>query len=252
MGTNGQARRDVILRLLGERGRLEVAELTERLGVSGMTIRRDLDELQQDGVLRRVHGGAVRWERSPFESRRVARAEEKRRIAGRTAELIADGDSVAIDTGTTAHCVAHALRGKRDLVVVTNSIHVAAEFQGTPDASAKVLLAGGVIAPEMCLVGTLATDTIRRLHVNKLVLGCGGLTEERGLTFFDIEESEVRRAMLEIAETVIAVMDHTKFGRTEMISVASLDQVDVIVTDAEPPPPYPRLCRDHGVELLIA
>ncbi len=252
MGKSGQARRDVILRMLSEHERLEVAELTQRLGVSGMTIRRDLDELQEDGALRRVHGGAVRRERSPFDIRQVARAEEKRRIAARTAELVEDGDSIAIDTGTTAHSVARALRGRRDLVVVTNSIHVAGEFQGAPDASAKVLLAGGVIAPEMCLVGSLAVETIRRLHVNKLVLGCGGLTAERGLTFFDIEEAEVRRAMVEIAESVIVVMDHTKFGRTETISVARLEQVDVLVTDAEPPPPYPRLCRDSGVELVIA
>ncbi|MEO3753140.1 DeoR/GlpR family DNA-binding transcription regulator [Streptomyces sp. B6B3] len=256
MGKSGQARRDVILRMLGESERLEVAELTRHLGVSGMTIRRDLDELQQDGVLRRVHGGAVRRERSPFEIRRVARAEEKRRIAARAAALVADGDSVGIDTGTTAHSVARALRGKRDLVVVTNSIHAAGEFQGpaqgTPGASAKVLLAGGVIAPDMCLVGALAVETIRRLHVNKLVLGCGGLTAERGFTYFDIEEAEVRRALLDIAESVIVVMDHTKFGRTETISVARLEQVDVVVTDAEPPPPYPRLCRDSGVELVIA
>ncbi|ONK09639.1 DeoR/GlpR family DNA-binding transcription regulator [Streptomyces sp. MP131-18] len=252
MGKSGRTRRDVILRMLDERERLEVAELTRRLGVSAMTVRRDLHELQQDGVLRRVHGGAVRRERSPFETRRVAHAEEKLRIAARAAGLVDDGDSVAIDTGTTAHSVARALRGRRDLVVVTNSIHVAGEFQGAPDSSAKVLLAGGVIAPELCLVGSLATETIRKLHVNKLVLGCGGLTAERGLTFFDIEEAEVRRAMLEIAEKVIVVMDHTKFGRTETISVARLDQVDVLVTDAEPPPPYARLCRDSGVELVIA
>ncbi|WP_158674582.1 DeoR/GlpR family DNA-binding transcription regulator [Streptomyces hoynatensis] len=250
---SGRARRDAILRMLGERERLDVAELTRRLGVSGMTIRRDLAELQQDGVLRRVHGGAVRWERSPFETRRVTRAEEKRRIAERAALLVADGDSVAIDTGTTAHCVARALRGKRDLVVVTNSIHVAGEFQGGGQESpAKVLLAGGVIAPEGCLVGALATDTIRRLHVGTLFLGCGGLTPERGFAFFDIEEAEVRRAMLEIAERVVVVMDHTKFGRTETIAVARLDQVDVLITDAPPPPPYPDLCREAGVELVIA
>lgn len=252
MGSSGEARRDAILRMLGERDRVDVAELTRSLGVSGMTIRRDLAELQRDGVLRRVHGGAVRWQRSPFEARRVALAEEKRRIAARAAAMVADGDSVAIDTGTTALSVARALRTRRDLVVVTNSIHVAGEFQGAAGSTAKVLLAGGVIAPEMCLVGALATDTIRKLHVGTLVLGCGGLTPERGLAYFDIEESEVRRAMLDIAERVIVVMDHTKFGRTETISLATLDRVDVLVTDAEPPPPYPALCRENGVELVIA
>lgn len=242
-------RRDVMLKLLGETDRLDVAELTRRFGVSEMTIRRDLAKLQEDGLVRRVHGGAVRLERSTFETRTVHFSEEKQRIGDRAAELVRAGESVAIDTGTTAHCVARALRERSDLVVVTNSINVAAEFRHSAN---KVVLVGGVLVPELCLVGSLATDTLRRLHVNKLILGCGGLTPERGLAYFDIDEAEVRRAMIDIADEVIVVMDDSKFGRTETVSMAQLSDVDVIVTNAEPPAAYQKLCADNGVDLVIA
>lgn len=249
MGPARTSRRDVMLKLLGETDRLDVAELTRRFGVSEMTIRRDLAKLQEDGLVRRVHGGAVRLERSTFETRTVRFSEEKQRIGDRAAEFVRDGESVAIDTGTTAHYVARALRDRSDLVVVTNSINVAAEFRHSAN---KVVLVGGVLVPELCLVGSLATDTLRRLHVNKLILGCGGLTPERGLAYFDIDEAEVRRAMIDIADEVIVVMDDSKFGRTETVSMAQLSDVDAIVTNAKPPGAYQKLLADNGVELVIA
>ncbi|HEY8456788.1 MAG TPA: DeoR/GlpR family DNA-binding transcription regulator [Actinopolymorphaceae bacterium] len=229
--------------------RLEVAELTQTFGVSEMTIRRDLAKLQGEGVLRRVHGGAVRHERSPFETRTVRFAAEKQRIAKRAAEFIGDGESVAIDTGTTAHYVARELRSRTDLVVVTNSVNVAVEFRATPN---KVLLTGGVLVPELCLVGSFALDALRRLHVNTLVLGCGGMTPERGLTYFDIEETEVRRSMVEIADRIVVVMDHSKFGRTETVALAAISEIDVLVTDRRPPAAIEQVCRRHEVEVVVA
>lgn len=248
-GRKGQERRESIRRLLNENDRIDVADLTERFGVSEMTIRRDLAALQEDGLIRRVHGGAVAMERSPFETRTVAFAKEKKRIAARAAGLIAEGETVAIDTGTTAHYVARELRERTDLMIATNSIKVAAEFR---HSASKVLLTGGVLMPELCLVGSLAIDTLRRLHVNTFILGCGGLTPERGLTYFDIDETEVRRTMMSIADRVIVVMDHSKFGQTETVPLATLADIDVLVTDAAPPEPYPTLCRTHNTELIIA
>lgn len=248
-GRKGQQRRDSIRQLLNDNDRIGVADLTERFGVSEMTIRRDLAALQEDGLIRRVHGGAVAMERSPFETRTVTYAKEKRRIAAVTAGLIADGETVAIDTGTTAHYVARELRERSDLMIATNSIKVAAEFR---HSASKLLLTGGVLMSELCLVGSLALDTLSRLHVNTFVLGCGGLTPDRGLTYFDIDETEVRRAMMNIADRVVVVIDHSKFGETETVTLATLTDIDVIVTDAEPPEPYRELCSAHGTELIIA
>ncbi|MEQ7127742.1 DeoR/GlpR family DNA-binding transcription regulator [Actinopolymorpha sp. B11F2] len=244
---SGVQRRHAILRLLAESDRLDVAELRERFDVSEMTIRRDLAKLAEEGVLRRIHGGAVRAERSPFETRTVHHAEEKRRIAQRAAGLIGDNETVGIDIGTTAHAVARAIRD-RSLVVVTNSVNVAVEFRGT---SNKVLLLGGFLGGELCTVGSFATAALRRLHLTTLILGCGGLTPDRGLTFFDIEETEVRRAMLDIADRIVVVMDHSKFDHNETVVLAPLAEVDILVTDRRPPEPIREACDRHNVQIVL-
>ncbi|WP_020574202.1 DeoR/GlpR family DNA-binding transcription regulator [Actinopolymorpha alba] len=248
-GAEAGRRREAILRQLARTARLDVSELKEEFGVSEMTIRRDLAKLAQEGVLRRVHGGAVRVERSAFESRTVRFADEKHRIAKQAAALVGEGQSVGIDTGTTAQEVARALAERSGLTIVTNSINAAVEFRGSPN---RVMLIGGVLVHELCTVGSFATDALKRLHVNTFVVGCGGLTPERGLSYFDIEETEVRRAMIDIADTVVAVMDHSKFGRTETVALASIAEVDVLVTDAEPPRAIVDVCRKYGVEIIIA
>lgn len=210
----GRQRRDAILKLLAESERLDVAELKDQFGVSEMTIRRDLAKLADDGVIRRVHGGAVRSERSPFETRTVQHAAEKRRIAQRAAALISNGETVGVDIGTTAHAVARALR----------------------DHS----------------LGSFATAALQRLHLSTLILGCGGLVPDRGLTYFDIEETEVRRAMMNIADRIVVVMDRSKCDHTETVVLASLTEVDVLVTDAEPPAQIRKACRHHGVQIILA
>ncbi|MGW5362987.1 DeoR/GlpR family DNA-binding transcription regulator [Actinopolymorpha pittospori] len=244
----GRQRRDAILKLLTESERLDVAELKDQFGVSEMTIRRDLAKLADDGVIRRVHGGAVRSERSPFETRTVQHAAEKRRIAQRAAALIANGETVGIDIGTTAHAVARALRD-HSLVVVTNSVNVAVEFRDTPS---RVMLLGGFLGSELSTVGSFATAALQRLHLSTLILGCGGLVPDRGLTYFDIEETEVRRAMMNIADRVVVVMDRSKCDHTETVVLASLAEVDVLVTDAEPPAQIRKACRHHGVQIILA
>lgn len=246
--TGRRSRHRRILELVSVDRRVSVASLKEMFGVSEMTIRRDLASLQASGVLRRVHGGAVCAERHPFESRTVRFREEKARIAKRVADMLGSGVSLAIDIGTTTHYVARALRERSDLFVVTNSINVAVELR---QSASKVLLVGGLVLPELSLVGTLATDAIRRLRVNKLVLGCGGITLDRGLVYFDIDEVDVRRAMLDIADEVIIVADHSKFGRDDTVSLAPIGRADVIVTDAEPPPAYQDCCARNGVELIV-
>jgi DeoR/GlpR family transcriptional regulator of sugar metabolism len=243
-----RARRDTILRMLGEHQEVLVTELSRQFAVSEMTVRRDLGELQREGVLRRTHGGAVRPDRSPFETRTVRLQPEKIRIAERAAALVADGDAVGIDTGTTAYYVARELSRRSDLLVVTNSIHVAVEFRNTPN---RVLLVGGTMLPELSMVGPLATAAVRRLHLDTLILGCGGLTLDRGLAYFHLDEVEVRRALLDIADRTVVVADRTKFGRTETISLTGVDAVDVVVTDAEPARPYRDLLARHGVELVV-
>lgn len=248
-GAGKRERRQKILELVNDDRRVSVASLSDMFGVSEMTIRRDFTDLEAEGSLHRVHGGAVPLKRRPFEIRTTRFRAEKTRIAKRTADLITDGDSIAADTGTTVHYVARALREHSDLFVVTNSVNVAVELCQSP---ARVLLLGGMVLPELSLVGPVAADAIRQLHVDKLVLGAGGITLDRGLAYFDIDEVAVRRALLEIADTVIVAADHSKFGRDNTVSLAPIERVDVIVTDADPPAEFGAYCARRGVELIVA
>lgn len=248
-GPRRRDRHQKILELVNDDRRVSVSSLGEMFGVSEMTIRRDFMRLEAEGALRRVHGGAVPVKRRPFEIRTGRFEAEKTRIAKRTADLVKNGESIAIDTGTTTHYVARALRDRSDLFVVTNSINVAAELG---QSAGRVLLTGGMVLPELSLVGPVASDAIRQLHVDKLVLGAGGITLDRGVTYFDLDEVAVRRALLEIADTVIVVADHSKFGRDNTVSLASLERVNVIVTDAAPSLEYRDYCAGHDIELIVA
>jgi DeoR/GlpR family transcriptional regulator of sugar metabolism len=243
------ARQEVILKLLTQDGQVEVAALTGTLGVTEMTIRRDLADLQKKGIAQRVHGGARRMDRSPFELRSVDLQDEKMRIGVTAASMVRDGETIGIDSGTTAHAVALALRDRSGLQIVTNSIHVAAAFRET---SNRVFMLGGRMLPELSLVGPATLKSMSGLSINRLFLGCGGITERRGFSYFDIEEAEVRRGLLSIADELVIVADHRKFGRTETISVAPISAATAIVTDRAPNEQYLQLFEDQGVSLLVA
>jgi DeoR/GlpR family transcriptional regulator of sugar metabolism len=246
---NRPRRRDAILEMLAANTRVDVTELTRLFGVSEMTIRRDLAELQDEGILRRVHGGAVRLDRSPFETRTELLPDAKLRIGKKAAELINDGDTLAMDVGTTVHAVARELRHRRDLLVITNSVKIAAEFRNTPN---RVLVTGGIMLPELSLIGPVTTDVLRRLHAHTAILGCGGLTADRGLSYFDIHETEARRTMIDISDRSILVADHSKFGHTETVCLGPVSLVDVLVTDQDPGEEYRTLLEHSNVELAIS
>lgn len=226
-----EIRKGAILRLLGRDGRVSTADVAIELGVTSMTIRRDLEELEAEGFARRIHGGARLRERSPFERRRVDLELEKAAIARSAAALVQDGETVAIDSGTTAHAVARELATRTGLQVITNSVHAAAEFKDTPNS---VILLGGRMLPEMSMVGPVTVRALANLSANRLFLGCGGITVSRGFTYFDIEETEVRRALVSVSDNVVVVADHRKFGRTEAVSLLPFDSPVTVVTDRVP------------------
>jgi DeoR/GlpR family transcriptional regulator of sugar metabolism len=246
---NREARQDAIVQALARDGRVDVASLTENFGVTTMTIRRDLAELESQGLAHRVHGGARKRERSPFERRISDFHAEKARIGRAAASLVKPGETVAIDSGTTAAAVAHALRDRSGLQIITNSVHVAAEFHGTPNS---VILLGGRLLPEMSTVGPLALQTLDGLSANKLFLGCGGVTERHGFTYFDLEETAIRKALLRISDELIVVADHRKFGKTETLSLTGLASASTVVTDEMPASSYAELFQQAGVKLVVA
>ncbi|WP_433236010.1 DeoR/GlpR family DNA-binding transcription regulator [Streptosporangium sp. CA-135522] len=217
---------------------VSVAELAVEHAVSEMTIRRDLDELAQQGVVRRVRGGAVslllRGEEPPFGVREREAVETKRRIAAAVAALLTDGEAVLLDGGTTNLEVARAIRDRR-LTVLPLSLQSAHELSTAPRI--RLVLPGGEVRPgELNFVGPLTQNSIRSLRFDTAVIGCCGLTAQHGLTAHDLADVAVKQAAIASARRVIVATDSGKFTRTAFGAVCSLDRLDMVVTDTALPP----------------
>lgn len=216
-------------------GSLGVAELASLTGASEMTIRRDLEVLASQGVLERFRGGArsllLRGSEPPFALRFDENAEAKRRIAAAVASLIADGESVVLDSGTTCLEVARLLHDRR-LTVMPLSLHAVNALSSS--ASLTLLVPGGRPRPgELALTGPLTLASLSALRFDTAVIGCCGLSAEHGLTAFDLEDAAVKRAAISSARRVIAAVDASKLTRTALAFVAPVSSLDAVVTDAE-------------------
>jgi DeoR/GlpR family transcriptional regulator of sugar metabolism len=244
-------RRSALLGLLQAVGRVEVAEAARRFGTAEMTIRRDLDALVAQGAARRIRGGAVslllRAEEPPFAVRTVAAGEHKRRIGRVAAQLLADGESVVLDSGTTALEVARCLKGRR-VTVMPMSLHAAHALAQLD--SVRLLMAGGEVRPgELSFVGPLATASLAALRFDTAVLSCCGLADGQ-VTAHDLGDAEVKRAMRASAARTVLVADSTKFARSATAVVCATEEVDVLVTDSSVPAGAASALRGAGVDLL--
>ncbi|MER7620971.1 DeoR/GlpR family DNA-binding transcription regulator [Streptomyces sp. NPDC126503] len=240
-----EQRRALILDEVRRRGGVRVNELTRRLSVSDMTIRRDLDVLARQGMVAKVHGGAVpvveaSTHEPGFEAKSVLEPSAKDEIARAAAALVAPGSAVALSGGTTTYALARHLVDVPDLTVVTNSVRVADVFHETGPAGSggevrrgapTVVLTGGVRTPSDALVGPVADRAIRSLHFDLLFLGAHGLSAEAGLSTPNLAEAETNRCLMRSARRVVVVADHTKWGTVGLSSFAGLDEVDTWVTD---------------------
>ncbi|MEW1901442.1 DeoR/GlpR family DNA-binding transcription regulator [Streptomyces sp. NPDC086147] len=237
-----EQRRALILDEVRRRGGVRVNELTRRLSVSDMTIRRDLDALARQGVLSKVHGGAVpvveaSTHEPGFEAKSVLEPSAKDEIARAAAALVTPGMALALSGGTTTYALARHLLDVPDLTVVTNSVRVADVFHEAVRAgearrgAATVVLTGGVRTPSDALVGPVADRAIRSLHFDLLFLGVHGVSVEAGLSTPNLAEAETNTCLMRSARRVVVVADHTKWGTVGLSSFASLDEVDTWVTD---------------------
>ncbi|MDQ1730851.1 MAG: hypothetical protein QOK10_1010, partial [Pseudonocardiales bacterium] len=216
-------------------GGVRVSELTSLLGVSDMTIRRDLDQLSVDGSIQKVHGGAVLGshvtEEPGFEVKSALAQSAKLAIATRAAELISPGTAVALSAGTTTWALGRFVGAIPGLTVVTNSTAVA-DMISTGETKQTVILTGGVRTPSAALVGPVADTTIRSLHFDQLFLGVHGMDPHAGYTTPNIAEAETNRALIAGADQVIVCADSTKWGAVGLASFAPLSAADVVITDS--------------------
>lgn len=251
----GTERQKEIAGLVERHGLVRTLELSESLRVTLSTVRRDLELLESEGVLRRVHGGAVsirgRSYESPFPTRSASNIDGKRAIARAAAALVTEGASIALDVGSTVLELAFELKKHRRLTVVTNNLRAAVELAEEP--SHRVLLTGGLLRPgELSVVGHLAERVFTEFFVDQLFLGAAGIAAREGITDFNIEEALVKKSMLVQAKERILLVDQSKFERVVLTQVCSLAQIGRLVTDGAPPPELRRALDEAGVEVIVA
>ncbi len=245
-------RLDRIRQILLSQGAVRVAALSRELDVSEVTIRSDLARLEQEGFARRTHGGAVlargtRFER-PFAEQEARFREEKQRIGAAAAALIEDGDTIILDVGTTTTEIARHLPPVTNLVVVTSALNIALELERHPGVT--VVVTGGTLRPmQHSLVNPLATILLAQINADKLFLGCNGVSADKGITNSNLQEAEVKRAMIAAAKRVIVVADSSKIGAVAAAHVAPISVVHQLITDDHADEAEVERLRQRGIDV---
>jgi DeoR family transcriptional regulator, aga operon transcriptional repressor len=250
----GEERRRRIIGLLKSQEAVTVDELVKHFGVSAVTIRADLDDLDRAGALLRSHGGALkRLDRDvPLNVKETLHHAEKARIGKRAAQMVAEGDTVILDSGTTTVEIARQI-GSRDLkslTVITNALNVALELSHLPQI--RVIMLGGILRPvSQSLVGPQAEQTLKDLNADRLFLGVDGLDLDVGLTTPDVVEAQLNAMMIRVSREVVVVADSSKFNRRSLSVIAKLTSVHRIVTDSRVAPPTVDELRARNIEVFV-
>ena len=242
-----------VLRMLKTRDAVHVAELSKAFAVSEVTVRNDLSQLAQRGLVARVRGGVRPLERGQselgFDFRLRLEVERKVAIARAAAAMVEEGEAVALDSSTTAYYLALELRTKKELVVVTNGLLIAAALADAPGIS--VLVTGGMLRLHaMSLVGDLGADALRTTRINKGFLGARGLSLDLGLMDLNPDEVRIKREIADVCERVVGIVDGTKWHRTALLPFVGTDDVHAIVTDTSAPSAAVEAWTERGVEIV--
>jgi len=247
-------RQQRLLRYIEQQQRITVNEIVEQFDVSLATARRDLEVLADQGKVQRVHGGAIAIRQAPPEppilQRTAEQTPEKVRIGQAAADLIRDGETVFLSSGTTVLEVAHQLHGKRNLTVITNSVLVVNELANTNDIT--VISLGGILRhSEMSLIGHITELALSELHADKVILGIRAIDPGNGLTSGYVPETMTDRAILKIGREVIVVADHTKCGASATAFVAPITAVHRLITDTGTSQDFVTTLQAQGVKVMV-
>lgn len=252
---NVSQRRESIVHLLAQEGALKVVDLVGSYGVSSVTIRNDLTALESQGLARRSHGGAVLVRLLPVEHSFCQKDRfnyaQKQRIGARAAALVAPGDSIMIDSGTTTFALAQHLRVASTLTVMTNGLNSALQLADVPGVN--LILAGGLLRKQsMSLQGDQAEACLHSCTFDKLFLAVDGFDLQFGVTTHNEAEASVNRKMVDRADQIIVLTDASKFGCVSLHRIAQLERVHTVITDASISPAYRDGLEKLGIELIIA
>jgi DeoR family transcriptional regulator, aga operon transcriptional repressor len=249
-----EERRRAIVDSVNQNGRALVRDLANKYTSSEITIRRDLELLHNRGLIYRTHGGALPIRAGTESDRKLTEREmqhprEKQRIASAACKMVREGQSVVLDSGSTATAVARALRDFQHLTVITNALNIASELSGT---NIDVILTGGMLrANSYSLVGPIAEESLRRLQADILFLGVDGFDTQTGVSTPNLLEAQLNRLMVQIAARVIAVCDSSKFGRSSLSSIVPLSNIHGVITDKQIPRQDLRALKKAGIETIL-
>lgn len=251
---DARARWSLILDHLREHARVTVPDLCRATGVSAMTIRRDLEELERQGALRRIHGGATSPEsrsyEPPFALRAGHEVEVKRLLGRRAAALVSPGDVVMLDSGTTCLEIARALADVEPITIVTPSLRAVEVLQSAPGV--RLVVAGGVVrSGELSLIGDLAVQTLEQVRCDIAFLGVGGIDAEAGATEYNLDDTAVKRAATRTSRRRFVVADHSKVGAVALARICPIEQVDGLITDAGADSAATEAISQRGVDVLV-
>jgi len=249
-----EERRQYIVGLAQQHGRVLVEELSESLGISRITIRKDLDYLQSRGALQRTHGGALLPSTGTladpsFQEKESRHTREKERISVAAVSLVQEGQCVLLDSGTTTTAIARGLKKFSNLIIITNAVNIAGELSGT---DFEVLLTGGSLRKNsFSLVGPLAEEMLHNIHADILFLGVDGFDLDVGLTTPNMMESRVNRAMVKASSTVVAVCDSTKFNHRRLSKIVDATAIHHVITDSNLSAETADAIRALGIKLTL-
>ncbi|PLX43405.1 MAG: DeoR/GlpR transcriptional regulator [Hyphomicrobiales bacterium] len=252
-GTNLNPRQAEIVQRVEANGFATIETLMREFGVSAQTIRRDIIQLDKQGILRRFHGGAGLPrdnERLEYQQKKSVSVEGKHHIGAGVAGMIGDGAAVFLDVGTTVEAVAHELTHRHDLSVFTNSLASAMALAGS--RLSNVVVTGGLIhGADGSLIGDTAIDAIRNYRFDVAVIGCSGFGDDGAVMDFDLHKVGVKKAAMANARRVILAADHSKFSRTAFVRIAPLEDFSDLVTDTAPPAALGSALMAAGVDLVV-
>ena len=251
-------RKALMLDLLQKKQMGSVNDLAAELNVSKETIRRDLKDIEQEGLIKRTHGGAVLIKKSannsenPFTVRAMQHHEEKLALCKKAAELIADGDTIFIDNSSTTLNILKHINPSHHVTVLTNSIRLLLESVQLDNSNLILISSGGIFRPgNFSLTGTLANDWVKNFRPNKMFFSCHGVDIAGGLTDGSIYETDVKRAMIQYSQKTYLLTDHSKFGRQGVVFLAGIRDINHILTNSQLDPDMQQTLLSYGVNLIV-
>lgn len=231
-----------------------ISELAQEFGVHEATIRRDLEELEQKGLVKRTHGGVTidQWtnDEPSFNERAVTQLDQKIRIGKAAASMVEDGDHIIIDSGTTTLHIAKHLTNRNNITVVTNDMNIAIELKDSPGV--KVILTGGELYPSSYMLNGMITDhVLHSLHVQKAFIGIPVINPRYGLMHPEAQLVPTKVGMIQAAEKIIVVADDSKIGKLSLHTVAPLSAIHTLITSGDVPEKYNKQFRESGIEVIV-